>query len=218
MSSSNGKETNSQLSNKEVAEFEEMLPWLINGTLAEAEREALECALTKSKKLRNEKVFLTKLQQQIKQQERPDVPVEFAWQKMKRQIADEKKQQVISTGNSQRENRWRYIAMAASILLVIQSSSLLVSWNQDGPYTPLSSHSSGAKTNAAQFTVQFVETATALDIQQLLREYQLSVISGPSSIGLYRVSGPTDSLKNAYDILSQIKSRNDIIAHVQQDE
>lgn len=216
MSSSNGNETNNPLSDKEEANFEKMLPWLVNGTLAEAERKELEIALTKSEKLRKEKVFLSELQQQVKQQEMPDVPMEFAWQKMKRQISDEIKQETISTSNN--KNKWRYIAMAASVLLVIQSSSLLVSWNQDNPYIPLSGNSSNAKTNAAQFTLQFVDTATALDIQQLLREHRLSVISGPSSIGLYRVSGPSDSIKNAGEILSQIKSRSDVIAHVQQDE
>ena len=219
-SNGNGNETNNRLSDKEEARFEKLLPWLINGTLSEVEKNELEFALSQSEKLRKEKEILTRLQHQVTRQEMPNVPIEFAWQKMKRQIIDEKKlkqnQALNASVNS--EKKWRYIGMAASVLLILQSSSLLVSWKQEEAYKPLSSNSTNVRNNAVQFTLQFVDAATALDIQQLLRENQLSVISGPSSIGLYRVSGPTDSINHAAKMLAQLKSRSDVITHVQQDE
>ena len=216
MSSSNGSNDNTKLSDKEEAYFEKMLPWLVNGTLSDEEKNELESALNLSAKLRKEKEILLLLQQQVKQQEMPDVPIEFAWQQMKRQIADEKKQKTNNSNNSQ--NKWRYIAMAASVLLVIQTSSQLLPWKKDAPYTPLSSNSANTRANAAQFTLQFLDTATALEIQQLLRKYRLSVISGPSSVGLYKVSGPSDSIKNAIELLDQLKSHSDVVAHIQHDE
>jgi len=216
MSSSDENGANDQLSQEQEREFEEMLPWLLNGSLNESERKELESALSQSEKLRKEKALLLLLQQQVKQQEMPDVPLEFSWQKMKRQIADERNQLKKDSNNN--EKKWRYIGIAASLLLVIQSSSLLVNWNQEELYVPLSSSSSNSRTNAALFTIQFVDEATALDIQQVLRQYHLNVISGPSSIGLYQISGPTDSINEAEKILAQLKSRSDVIAHVQQDE
>jgi len=217
MSSSDENGANDQLSEEQERKFEEMLPWLLNGSLNESERKELESALSQSEKLRKEKALLLLLQQQVKQQEMPDVPLEFSWQKIKRQIADEKKQ-LKKDSNKNNEKKWRYIGIAASVLLVIQSSSLLVNWNQEELYVPLSSSSSNSRTNAALFTMQFVDEATALDIQQVLRQYHLNVISGPSSIGLYQISGPTDSINDAKKILAQLKSRSDVIAHVQQDE
>jgi hypothetical protein len=231
MSSSNENDPNKPLSAQQEADFEKMLPWLVNGTLAEPERKALESALSQSKKLRQEKDFLSELQQQVKQQKMPDVPVEFAWQRMKRQIADEKQiknnhsdhtdnnsKNAIKDNSVNADKKWRFVAMAASLLLIIQSSSLLVSWDQEDIYKPLSSDTSNTKINAARFTVQFADTATALEIQQLLRKHQLSLISGPSSIGLYQVSGPNESRDNAEKILTQLKSQSDVISHAQQDE
>ena len=217
MSSSNGNDTKHPLSDEQLADFEKMLPWLVNDTLSAEEKSELESALEQSEKLRQEKELLELLQQQVQQQEMPDAPVEFAWQKMKRQIAEEKKQapQIVQKS---KENKWRYVAMAASVLLVIQSSSLFVSWNQDDPYRPLTSGSESAKQNAVQLSMQFVDTATAVEIQQILRQYQLSIISGPSSIGLYKITGPENSNDNAEKLLNQLKSRTDVIAHVQQNE
>ena len=222
MSSSNGNGIDNE------KHYEQLLPWLVNGTLSDEEAHELELALAKSENLRREYELLKRLQQQVKQQTMPDVPMEFAWQRMKQQIATNKIETKKLTLN--KEARWRNIAIAASVLFVIQSSVLLIPSQQDDRYTPLSSSSSNSsdssgssdsgavKQNAAHFTLQFVETASASAIQRVLRENQLSIIAGPSSVGLYRVSGPADSKKDAPEILSQLRSQTDIIAHVQNNE
>ena len=104
MSSSNGNDTNHPLSDEQLADFEKMLPWLVNDTLSAEEKSELESALEQSEKLRQEKELLELLQQQVQQQEMPDAPVEFAWQKMKRQIAEEKKQapQIVQKSNEKK--------------------------------------------------------------------------------------------------------------------
>lgn len=216
MSSSDNNGADAPLTDGEFQKFEEMLPWLINGTLNETERKELELALAQSEKLRQEKAVLTLLQQQIKQQEMPNAPIEFSWQKVKKQIAVEKKQ--LQNDSYKSEKKWRYIGIAASVLLVVQSSNILVNWNQDDTYRPLSSSADSSKVNAAQFTLQFADETTARDIQQVLRQYNLNIISGPSSVGLYKISGPSDSNNHAEKILSQLRARTDIIVYVQQNE
>ena len=220
------------LSKEEKAHFEKMLPWLVNGTLSADEEKEVELALTRSEHLQREKVFLSNLQEQIIQQPMPDAPVEFAWQKMKRQIAKTDNQEQtyqqsthsVDTENSaisldsRRSKRWKYAAMAASVLLVIQSSTLLVTWEQDDPYRPLSSDAKSNRTNAAQLTIQFTESASAIDIQKLLRRYQLTIVSGPSSVGLYKLVGPNDSKTMADELLQKLAAQPNLIAHVQKNE
>lgn len=220
------------LSDKEIAHFEKMLPWLVNGTLSADEKKDVELALAKSEQLQQEKAFLSNLQEQIVQQPMPDAPVEFAWQKMKRQIAQQDNQQQSNQQpakspntesntvalESRRSKRWKYAAMAASVLLVIQSSTLLVSWNQEDPYRPLSSDSASNRTNAAQLTIQFTESASAIEIQTLLRRYQLTIVSGPSSIGLYKLVGPNDSKTMSDELLQKLAAQPNLIAHVQKNE
>ena len=209
-SNNNGNSTN------DLADQEKLLPWLVNDTLEPAEKDALQQILTHSEKLQQDKKDLEHLRQQIKAQSRPNLPVEFAWQKLKRQIDREKKKsnkKSVNKTSSIATTKWRITAIAASALLAIQTTSIITSLEED-TFIPLSSGLQTTTTYAQIFTVEFVGAVTMDDIHQLLLKHQLSIISGPSSAGLYRLV----SQEKSDTILQTLKNNSKIIKHVQVEE
>jgi len=189
---------------------EELLPWLVNETLDGDEKKQLEKAVDNSQELQNEKELLGKLRQEIKQQEFPNVALEFEWQKLHKQIASEKKP---AKQNSNLIARWRMIALAASLLLVIQSTTIMIPTEEDGYFEPLSSDSETSAPKRTLLKIRFIDTATQIEVQKLLRKHQLEFVSGPTSAGLYQVSTNNEPDK----IVKLLQQRTDIIAHVQYD-
>ena len=206
-----------QSKNSEDAQHEKLLPWLVNGTLKVGEKKSLKKAIVHSDKLQLEIEFLTHLQQQVKQQKFPDVPMEFAWQKLKKQIESEKKEAAsvkMQSTPAQSTSRWRLTAIAASALLIIQSASIMIPDSINSEYIPLSSEYPETSSGVHLLIVRFVGTATINQIQGLLKQHQLSIISGPSASGLYRIS--TD--KNISEIIKVLESSPKIIAYAQAEE
>lgn len=175
----------------------EDLPWLVNGSLDDAEREGLQAAIDASPELQREQAFLQALRHSIKQPQ-AEAPLEMGWQRLRRDIHAEKRRGVSTT--------WRLLAVVASLLLVIQS---LVVWlpNDDAThYQPLSS---AAPKNSVQ--VRFVGSASQASIQQLLRQQHLRIIDGPSAAGLYRLLGEADKAR----IVAILQQRTGVVAYVQ---
>jgi len=175
----------------------EDLPWLVNDSLDAAEREALQAAVDASPELQREQAFLQALRHSIQQQQ-PEVPLEIGWQRLRRDIRREQHGGVSS--------RWRLVAVAASLLLVIQSLVIWLPHDEATHYQPLSS---AVPRNSLQ--VRFVDSASLASIQHLLRQQHLRIIDGPSAAGLYRLVGEGDKAK----IIAALKRQSGLVAYVQ---
>jgi anti-sigma factor RsiW len=174
------------------------LPWLVNGSLDKTEAAVVEASIEDSKALREEYEFLAALRNSVQQQSLADVPLEMSWQRLRRDIRRQHPQGVSS--------RWRFLAIAASLFLLVQS---LVVWLPDengARYQPLSS-----SVAEPGLQVQFVDSAPQARIRQLLREHHLRIIDGPSAAGLYRLA----SDGNRAEALAALKKQTDLIAYVQ---
>ncbi len=196
--------------NNPTSEYQKLLPWLVNGTLQGEEKQQLEQAISESEELKKEYDELLGLSNLLKSQELPDVPLEFAWQRMQRDISSAKRDSIETNTQTSRPSGWKMTAMAASFLLILQSVSIMMP-KEDPGYVPLSSGCGPNQANKNRLSIRFVDGATHLQIQELLLKHQLNIICGPSAIGLYVI----ESNQLSDEILNQLKQHSDVIDYVQ---
>ncbi len=175
------------------------LPWLVNNSLPEHELKEIEANLKGSKELQQDKAFLEALRQHVKSQDLPQAPRELAWQRLKRDIHSEQKQNRI-------QRFWRPAAIAASLILIAQTVFIVLPNTEHSGYEMASSVG-----YSTVLRIKFHDAATASDIQHLLLQYDLRVIDGPSAAGLYTVTSAQINDKTA----DTLRNHSKIIAHVQ---
>lgn len=174
------------------------LPWLVNGTLDKAEQATAQAAIEASPELQRERDFLAALHHSVQQQSLGEAPLELGWHRLQRDIRRERRQRV-SSG-------WRLAAIAASLVLLIQSLMLWLPHESSVHYQPLSS-----TVSAATLQVRFVASATQGRIRQLLRQQHLRIVDGPSAAGLYQLASEGDRAA----ALAALRQRTDLVAYVQ---
>ncbi len=174
------------------------LPWLVNDSLDDEERDALQATVEASPELQRERDFLAALRSSVKQQQ-PEAPLELGWRRLQRDIHRERKPKGVSAS-------WRAAAVAASLLLLVQSLVVWLPREGTDQYRPLSSG-----TQVSTLQVRFVDSASEANIRQLLREQHLRIVDGPSAAGLYRLVSEGDRA----DALAALKQRTDLVEYVQ---
>ncbi len=174
------------------------LPWLVNGSLDEAEQAAVQIAVESSPGLQRERDFLAALRDSVQQQSLGEAPLELGWRRLRRDIRAEHQRGVASG--------WRIAAVAASLLLLVQSLVVWLPREQDTHYQPLSS-----RLSTASLQVRFVDNAPQARIRELLRRQHLRIVDGPSAAGLYRLVSNGDPTA----ALVALQQQTDLIAYVQ---
>ncbi len=152
-----------------------VLAFYINGSLDDAERRAVVQALAGNAELRREAEILRALRCGIQSRELP-TPGELG---LKRLRCDLKREREPAMGR-----RWRLIAIAAMLLLSVQTVVMFVRPVLPRHYAPLS----GPPARAAVLQLGLAAGATAAEIAHLLRSINARIVDGPGAGGLYRIA------------------------------
>jgi anti-sigma factor RsiW len=186
----------------------DLLPWYVNGSLAEPEMKQVAAHLATCDQCNRELRFLQGLHDQVRQAETPEAPGEFGLRRLMRDIRQGK-----AGRSDNRTMRWQVLAAVAMLVVVIQAGIMLNPGTQETAlYTP----SGAVSADGVVLQLQFTGQATAAQIQQALQAADASIISGPSAIGLYRVklNVPADNAERIQQIVDSLKSQENIMAYV----
>jgi len=180
-------------------ELKENLPWYVNNTLNDEQQAEFEQQLSNNAELKQEVKFLNALRQHVKQNISHS-PGEMGLQRLKRQIKKESEQ---NSSSHKSITTWRTLAIAASLVLVVQLGIMINFVQREDTFVPLS----GNNYSSSVIQVQFKSDATESRIRELLISIEGSIINGPSKNGLYRIQLKTDDDK----IISRLRMQTDLI-------
>jgi len=157
-----------------------LLVFLANGTLAGDEKARVEAAVAVNPRLQAELATLQAIRARMQAEDLPQSPGEFGHARLMRDLAPEL---VPNLARASRPSRlWQGVAAAAVALFIVQT--VLVRTGSDVRLAD-----GGVETRSGPvLTVAFAGTATEAEIRALLLELDLTIVAGPSALGLYRVA------------------------------
>lgn len=167
------------------SDLHELLPFYVNGTLSAEERARVEEALTDDAELRVALEETRRLYTDMRSEPAPR-SADTNLARLMRAI-DRTPQDAVSTTTDTRPEPRRTngpilkLALAASLVALLVQG--FVFWRGDIGVGLASGNDKGT------LTVAFQPDATESEIRALLTELDLQIVSGPSSLGLYRLKG-----------------------------
>lgn len=165
-------------------ELSVQLVFLANGTLKGAEKQRVEAAVAADPEVQAELATLRAVRDMMQDEAIPQSPGAFGQARLMRDIDREAR-------TAPRNWLWQGVAAAAIALLAVQT--VLVRTGDDVRLAD-------GGTETAQgpvVVVAFAGDAPEADIRALLIELDLTIISGPSAIGLYRLAAPDEAGRTA---------------------
>ncbi|MDD8023167.1 MAG: hypothetical protein PHX82_08680 [Paracoccaceae bacterium] len=158
-------------------EIEALLPFYANGTLSGDERDAVAAALAADPALELELAALRAMRQTL-QSEAPRSPGEFGLARLMRDV-DQPAQMATVPAAPHRTRLWQ-IAAAVAVAAFLGQNLWLAMPRTDGYDL--------AGEARATITVAFQPGATEADIRALLLGLDLTIVGGPSALGLYELA------------------------------
>ncbi len=192
--------------------IQHLLPFYVNGTLSEDKRLLVEEALKSDEILRTEASFLRILQAQIKQRVEPS-PGEFGLKRLQRSLKEQQDNSVNTQANSHQpitHNYWRVATIAACLILVVQTT--INTHTESDVYVAAGGESSTVYKGKI-ISITFSPNATEEKIRNLLLENGLSIVHGPSTLGVYQLSITSD----AKAVIRRLEAESHLIESVQED-
>lgn len=187
---------------------EELLPWYVNNTLTEDERSGVEAHLKDCERCRNEVAYLKAVRSQVKAASEIKMYGELG---LKRLMSDIKKE--AKTPRRFEFSRWQSsIAIAATMIIILQGVILYHFWQQSETITTLS----GPMHKGVVLQINFSPNASEAQIRKLLQSVDGSIVDGPSAIGIYRVrlNLTTKNEERINERIAALRSHSDIVIHV----
>jgi len=174
-------------------EAEALLVFLANGTLDGDERALVEAAVAADEGLQQDLAALKNIRTQMQSEELAHTPGEFGLARLMRDVGREPAAQAPS-----RVRLWQGVAAAALVLAVVQFAWM----NSSGTIRLAGGRTEIA--NGPTLQVAFAADATEGAIRQLLLDLNLTIVSGPSALGLYTVVAKDVAARDAaVTLLSQ---------------
>lgn len=171
------------MTGSQATEVRELLAFWLNGTLAESEASRVRAALDADAGLRAELALLERLRDGMRDLDTDETPGEFGLARLHRSLAQDKPAVVAAPAAGR---VWRVAAIAAALgaIAILLGQSL---WRDDGVYRL----ASGDGGDRPEVTIAFADDATLAQVSELLLANGLTILDGPSALGLYRL-GVTD--------------------------
>lgn len=162
----------------------ELLPWLVNGTLAGAEREAVEEHTRTCIACRRELKEQQRLYAGVRARRAADVSAEAGFAALDEQV-----------DAAQRPWRVRYATAAPFAIAAAAGIAVLavLVWFTPLPDVDAKAYSTLATSSASDsllLDVVFAEDTTSAEMQELLDRIGGEIVAGPSSVGRYTVRVP----------------------------
>lgn len=161
-------------------EIEALLPFYVNGTLRGDERASVEAALDDDARLRDEAAALGHIRQSMRDIDMGHTPGEFGLARLMRDIDRAAPVRQPAVRRQSALLPWGLAAAAAVALVAVGLGRF--GFEDSAPYTQASG---GA--DETFLTLAFQPEASQAQVSDLLLEYGLVIVDGPSAIGLYRV-------------------------------
>jgi anti-sigma factor RsiW len=186
-------------------EIEALLPFYVNGTLRGDERASVEAALDDDARLRDEVEALGHIRQSMRDIDMGHTPGEFGLARLMRDIdrAAPARQPVVRSRPALLP--WGLAAAAAIALVAVGLGRF--GFEESAPYTQASG---GA--DETFLTLAFQPEASQAQVSDLLLEYGLVIVDGPSAIGLYRVD-PGQG-RDVAALAAELRDREEVIESV----
>ena len=196
--------------------FHELLPWHVNGTLADRDREWVEQYLQAHPEVRAESRWYESLQIRMRENA-PVVSDEIGWEKFSSRIQQERRATTkpTCTTPSLMQRVREFLASfrltpafaATAAVIVIQGGvigTLMVQQaKQDGgdDYATVRSMPRPFALQGPLFQINFKPDSSERDIRMLLVSVEGTLVGGPGQIGDYVVSVPAEKIKAAEEKL-----------------
>lgn len=161
----------------------------INGTMGSDARAEFEKMLESDNALQLESDFTAKLREGIQQQEVAP-PGEFGLARLQRSIKQYEQEHKVSPT---KQKFWKPVAIAASALLLLQSSVLVFNQNQETATDIGTLAGPQAQAQVQQLQLVFDASAPLAEIQALLQSVNATLIGGPGALGIYHIALASDS-------------------------
>jgi Putative zinc-finger len=194
----------------------DQIPWVVNGSISEAERAAVEAHLESCADCREELEFQRRLAISMASSNSPDIDPQASWQQLRARIDAAGRPSGRAVARSEKAARhvlrharrpsgpwvpWLVAAMVVqSIGLGVMGTALwshpsALIGSSTGVYRTLST--SEPASGAATIRVVFASDMTVAKMQTLLAASELQVRSGPSSAGVWSLEPARESNRTA---------------------
>jgi hypothetical protein len=162
----------------------ELLPWYVNGTLSEPERERVDAHVRHCVPCRLALREQRELQTVVREHPAVHVSAERGFDRLMRRID--------GTSGSARDKAWasgHRLAIAASIVLAFTAlgATVYVASNLRAPADEFRTLANGTAERGARIDVIFTEGVTENAMRELIRAFGASLVAGPSEAGRYTI-------------------------------
>ncbi len=186
---------------------DELLPWFVNQTLTEQEREHVEGHVQGCPRCQQEVALLRQIRDEAKSLS-PPLPGELGMQRLLREVRQK------SRPSRVQEPVWSWgkgLAIAASLVIVVQAGLLIEAWFFSKPMMPLEPPMSGVV-----LQISFHPGSTEADIREMVNAIDGTLIGGPGQLGIYRIRLPLER-KNETAIeeaVTFLREQKKVVTHV----
>ncbi len=188
--------------NKEIDDNEQLLPWLVNGTLEGDEKTRVEAWLESQEDGDELRAFDEALREQVRS-EQVGSPGAFGLRRLQKEIQSERRLQKPANDN----RWWRPAIAAAALVIVVQGGVIFDQFRDQGEYTPL-----GVEQTGIVLQVEFAPDATQQQISELLQGIDAEIVGGPAASGLYRLQLVEEDA-NADEAMAALRSAAEIVRY-----
>ncbi|MES2817530.1 MAG: hypothetical protein V4812_00900 [Pseudomonadota bacterium] len=169
----------------------ELLPWYLNDSLAEPEREQVQALLARSAEARESLDALRRLAQAVRAEEQTlnaeqAPPLEMGWARLQRSLQQQAKAPA-------RRDWWKpSLAAAAALMVALQMGILMRPADTESDWRLQSGAGSQQQLSGGyRLQLRFVDQAQWQQVRALLLELDGLLIDGPSVLGMVQVYIPT---------------------------